>query len=313
MPDGVAALRQLGVTLPALQGAPFRGIRFIAGGLSAEAPFRSGLGRGMQRPQLHRLLAERAAALGATMRWQSLVQPLAANVVAIHGDSVRCRWIVGADGLHSALRQRLGIDPRWQGSRRLGVRQHFRCKLWTDLVEVHWHQAGQAYVTPVANDMVCVALIGARGALSFATVAEYFPALAQRLSGAEAVDTPRGGASLTTTWQQVQLDNFALVGDASGSVDAVTGEGMALGFRQALALASALAAGELRHYQVAHRQLMRKPVAMARLLLLMARQPQLRHGAVRLLAAQPWMFERLLALHVGTTPAPVQPSAVAAE
>lgn len=302
MPDGVTALRELGVIVPATQGAPFGGIRFVDGSVSAQAPFRGGLGRGLQRPQLHRLLVDRAQALGVDACWQSHVQVLASNVVAIDGYSVRCRWIVGADGMQSALRRSLAIESRWQNTRRIGLRQHFRLTPWTDLVEVHWHQAGQAYVTPVAQDLVCVALIGASGALDFARMAECFPALAKRLHEAQAVDAPRGSHSASKTWRHVTLDNFALVGDASGAVDAITGEGMALGFRQALALAAALAAGNLRLYERAHRRLMRKPIAMARLLLLMGRHGALRRGVMHILAAQPRLFEELLALHVGHHP-----------
>jgi 2-polyprenyl-6-methoxyphenol hydroxylase-like FAD-dependent oxidoreductase len=303
MPDGVAALRQLGVNFPASQGAPFRGIRFVEDRLSAQALFRHGPGHGLQRPQLHRLLVERAQALGITLRWQSHVQVLASNVVAIDGYSVRCRWIVGADGMHSPLRRSLAIEPRWHAATRIGLRQHYRLVPWTDLVEVHWHRLGQAYVTPVAPDRICVAVIGAAGALDMASLAECFPTLAQRLRGAPAADAPRGSPSTSTTWHHVTSDNFALVGDASGAVDAVTGEGMALGFRQALALTSALAAGDLRQYERVHRQLMRKPLAMARLLLLMGRHAALRRGVLHVLAAQPRVFEKLLALHVGHHPA----------
>jgi flavin-dependent dehydrogenase len=60
-----------------------------------------------------------------------------------------------------------------------------------------------------------------------------------------------------------------LAGDASGSVDAITGEGLGLSFRQALALADALEAGELQGYQTAQNRLGRRPRVMARLLLLL--------------------------------------------
>jgi flavin-dependent dehydrogenase len=47
----------------------------------------------------------------------------------------------------------------------------------------------------------------------------------------------------------------ALVGDASGSVDAITGEGLCLLFQQAVALAAALEAGDLALYQAEHRRI----------------------------------------------------------
>ncbi|MGH9710929.1 MAG: FAD-dependent oxidoreductase, partial [Candidatus Acidiferrales bacterium] len=39
MPDGLAVLRELGVTIGPGQGFPFRGIRFVEGNLRAQADF----------------------------------------------------------------------------------------------------------------------------------------------------------------------------------------------------------------------------------------------------------------------------------
>src|SRR5665648_584872 len=55
--------------------------------------------------------------------------------------------------------------PRWRrcrrpGRRRFGLRRHYRVAPWTDLVEVHWARSAEAYVTPVAPDLVGVALLG---------------------------------------------------------------------------------------------------------------------------------------------------------
>jgi menaquinone-9 beta-reductase len=91
----------------------------------------------------------------------------------------------------------------------------------------------------------------------------------------------------------------ALVGDASGSVDAITGEGLALAFRQARFLATSLTADDLRTYDAVHRQIGRRPWLMARLLLLMDGNDGLRRGALRTLAACPRIFGSLLAFHVG--------------
>jgi len=61
------------------------------------------------------------------------------------------------------------------------------------------------------------------------------------------------GAKQCGTWRRDGLTqiapclrgNVALAGDASGSVDAITGEGLCLSFRHALALADALSKGKL--------------------------------------------------------------------
>src|SRR5207253_1938867 len=98
--------------------------------------------------------------------------------------------------------------------------------------------------------------------------------------------------------------NIALIGDASGSVDAVTGEGMALCFRQAASLSTALRANDLALYQRAHRRIQRLPSRMSRTLLLMDRSPVLRDSVLRTFQRNPWLFERLLQIHIGQSPIP---------
>jgi flavin-dependent dehydrogenase len=82
-------------------------------------------------------------------------------------------------------------------------------------------------------------------------------------------------------------------------VDAITGEGMALAFRQALALASALAAGDLSSYAAAHGKINSLPEFMSRSMLLMDRSRWLRSRSLRALSRQPRLFARMLAVHVG--------------
>jgi menaquinone-9 beta-reductase len=100
---------------------------------------------------------------------------------------------------------------------------------------------------------------------------------------------------------RVYRGNVALIGDASGSVDAITGEGLSLSFRQATALADALAANNLVLYQTVHRRLFRRPRLMGQLLLLLDRRNGLRERTMRALEAAPQLFERMLAYHVGET------------
>jgi hypothetical protein len=86
----------------------------------------------------------------------------------------------------------------------------------------------------------------------------------------------------------------ALVGDAAGYVDAVTGEGLALAFAEALALGPALAAGDLAAYARASARLRRIPEAITRLVLALSRRPAPRRRAIAALAADPAFFGRLL-------------------
>jgi flavin-dependent dehydrogenase len=91
----------------------------------------------------------------------------------------------------------------------------------------------------------------------------------------------------------------ALVGDASGSVDAITGEGLCVLFQQAVALAGALEAGDLALYQAEHRRIGKRPEFMAALMLMLDRRGRLRRRAMRAFEGHPGLFANMLAMHVG--------------
>ena len=91
-----------------------------------------------------------------------------------------------------------------------------------------------------------------------------------------------------------------LVGDAAGYLDAISGEGLTLGFRCAEALAEVLAAGQpLAAYERAYRERSATIWHMTRLLLLVAALPRLRRRVIRTLAARPDLFDRFLAITAG--------------
>src|ERR1700730_9817028 len=52
MPDGRAALENLGITIPPENSHPFRGICFVSEGVSVSASFPQGSGRGVSRTGL---------------------------------------------------------------------------------------------------------------------------------------------------------------------------------------------------------------------------------------------------------------------
>jgi flavin-dependent dehydrogenase len=144
-----------------------------------------------------------------------------------------------------------------------------------------------------------VALVGKRD-IRVSDLADLFPVLAGHLGRAEPDGPTSGAISMSTKLRSVVSSRIALVGDASGSVDAVTGEGLALAFRQANCLSTALAAGDLQSYDTRHRRMARMPLLMARILLVLDGDDRLRRMVFRSLAAHPRIFSGLLAIHVGT-------------
>jgi flavin-dependent dehydrogenase len=142
-------------------------------------------------------------------------------------------------------------------------------------------------------------LISHRYETKFDSLKPQFPKLAARVKCATLANTERGAVTRTRKLPGVYRGRVALIGDASGSVDAITGEGLSLGFRQALALADALEANDLSRYQAAHRRLARRPTLMARLMLFLAGHDSLRERTLRAFTSDPRIFARLLAVHVG--------------
>ena len=303
MPDAWAALTKLGITIPAEESHAFRGIKFAedgwsGDGRSAEANFPEGSGIGVRRTVLHRLMIARADVVGVSLLWQTPVTALHPEGVRIRGEFIRSRWVIGADGRGSRVRSWAGLDHGRQ-RRRFAFRQHYRVPPWNDCMEVHWGRSCQIYVTPVSGDEICIAVASREPQMRLDRALAEFPEIAWRLHGAACSSNERGAISSTCELRNVHRGHVALVGDASGTVDCITGEGLGLAFRQADLLADCLAQGDLPAYQRGHSALARRPALMARLLLALDAKSSLRKRAMRAFAANPNLFRRMVAMHVG--------------
>ncbi|MGH9396649.1 MAG: NAD(P)/FAD-dependent oxidoreductase [Terriglobia bacterium] len=303
MPGGVRALGQLGIVVGSTDSFPFRGIRFIGCGVSSEAAFPEGHGSGVRRTTLHRALLARAREVGVSVLWGTRVQTDLGKRVSVNGQPAQYDWLIGADGQGSKVRRWAGLEAGRGSSRRFGFRRHFQAKPWADCVEVYWGERSQLFITPVGAKEVCVAVLSRHPHPRLAGALPSFPEVASRLKNAPPTSMERGAICANHTFRAVARNRVALVGDASGSVDAITGDGISLAFQQAIALAAAMERGDLTLYQAAHRSILRTPALMARLMVKLDRYAWLRRRALRGLASEPGLFAGLFAVHVGASPA----------
>ncbi|HPC81787.1 MAG TPA: NAD(P)/FAD-dependent oxidoreductase [Thermoanaerobaculaceae bacterium] len=303
MPAGRDELDGLGVKLDPVWTAPFAGIRYCEEDDAADGRFPCGCGLGVRRTALHAALAARAEALGVDVRWGVGARGLSERGVETERGVVRAAYVVGADGRASAVRRWAGLEHRPGARGRAGVRRHYTIEPWSEFVEVYWAAGAEAYVTPVGPQQVGVAILWSGGASTFDALLPRFPGLQARLSGAPVASRDMGGAGFGAVPRTVATHRVALVGDAAGSVDPITGVGVTLALRQARALVAALVAGRPRAYVAAHRRIMRPSRVLACLLLLLTRHHRLRRGAIRALEADPGIFGRLVGLNAGQLPA----------
>lgn len=300
MPDGLAALAQLGVTLPPDSAHPFQGIRFLDGDVQVEANFPCGAGLGARRLVLHKALTARAEALGVNFRWGTPVRGLTlTGVELLHGENLAGRWIIGADGHTSMVRRWAGLDAVHHESRRYAFRRHYALAPWTTHMEIHWGPRCQAYITPVSSAEVCVVVMSHDPHLRLDAALTHFPRLQEKLRAVPISSHERGALTIVRRLRRLATDRVVLIGDASGSVDAITGDGLCLAFSQAVQLAEAFAANNLAHYEQQHRSLLLRPELMGRFMLLMDPYPKLRLRALRAMSSRPDIFASMLAMHVG--------------
>jgi flavin-dependent dehydrogenase len=281
LPGALRALNQLGISVQPSDGYPLSGIDFLNEHCAARALFPGRHAIGVRRVRLHQLMIERANSLSIPLFWGKPATRGNGSSIQHGAEIIHYRWLIIADGQTSPLRKRFGLDAATHIGVRYASRQHFAISPWSTQIEVHWGPRGQIYITPVANDEICVAFLTSTPSLTLNSALADFPALSA-LSTARPSSRLRGAITTTRMLRRVHTNSAALIGDASGSCDAITGEGLAASFRQALALADAIAAGDLAEYQRA-----------------MDRMPTLQHRALAVLSANPGLFEKFLDVHLG--------------
>jgi flavin-dependent dehydrogenase len=244
MPAGVAVLQRWGLDA-LVGGCPFYGVRFYFGqGSTTRTGYKTfrfqSAGLGQRRIVLDQALISCAAATPGVrvhtgVRVDGLITERGTvKGLRVTGQEYRAPLVVAADGAHSIIRKQLGLDDRVKRER-LGVRAHFRladAKAQAPWVEVFIGNKIEVYATPLPNREISVALLAKVGTFRGNTTAEFlslcrsFPALADRLEGAQQITRLMGAMPISGNTRHGATPGAVLLGDAAGYADPVTGTGM---------------------------------------------------------------------------------------
>jgi flavin-dependent dehydrogenase len=252
MPHAVAQLDRLGVSV---KGKAFHGISYLDDTRRVTAPFRSGAGRGVRRTALHATLLEAAKNAGVRIV-HGEVGEVSQDANSVRCGDFRARYLAAADGLHSPIRASLGLALPPGGRRRWGIRRHIQITPWSDTVEVYWSADAEAYVTPVADDCVGIAVLTS-GRGGFEHHLDAFPALKDRVD-AYPHGPDRAAGPLRQKVKSRTAGRVLLVGDAAGYVDALTGEGLGISFSAAELLVDCVVADRPADYDRQWRAMSRR-------------------------------------------------------
>jgi menaquinone-9 beta-reductase len=296
MPGALAMLVALGLDP---DGRPLRGVSYRQGKHAVDHLFPGQPGRGVRRTTLHTLLS-------ATARTDTVaLEPHAVSSIDQHGETVTLTttqgdrhtldWVVACDGLHSPTARRLGLTKTPSGkktNRRFGLRQHFHLAPWSEMIEVHYTKNTEIYITPVADNEVGVAILGTKG-LNLDRALQAVPELGQRLLLSTPSSPLLGAGPFPQKTTRRTAGRVFLVGDSSGYVDAITGEGLRVGFEQAACAVSAITDENPQAYEKAWKQATRNFRVLTRGLTAAATSP-LRPAIVPLAKTLPGLFGHIV-------------------
>jgi menaquinone-9 beta-reductase len=322
-PAGVDVLEDLGV-LEAVKGYSRRldRIRFNLGQQSVEAPIGSESRPvlGVQRLALDKAISESARAAGVQVITGLTARELVRDSngrwqLRTDEGIVEAKVIVGADGLNSGLRHQAGLNTSVRASR-YGVSAHLRLREPVPpVIDIRFHDGWETYLTPVAADVVNIALLARRPAMrrltgdlcaGYLSLLEDDPAI---VGGYELLDQPRATGPFPVACQQVWQRNLVLVGDAAGFFDGISGEGMSVALISARHCAEAVEAylatareTAFLHYDRIRCALVRNSTLLARVSLAVSERRWTSALAMRNLRRRPETFAKLIAINAGELP-----------
>ena len=221
---------------------------------------------------------------------------------------------MGADGLRSRIARGMGWIEERSGSDRYAIVARFRGAEGRAEAEVHIVGRDYFAACPIDGGLFTANLVVDGGDVPKGAQAlhELFesrlaqaPGLAERLAGATLAEPLAACGPLRFATRRCTGPGVALVGDACGFVDPLTGEGLFFAMEGARLLAAALQralaepareAAELRRYERSRRHDFGPRYALAKLLQRGLRRPGVPERVVRVLGSFPALGDLLLGL-----------------
>jgi flavin-dependent dehydrogenase len=299
MPSAVTQLQEMGV-FPEYSH-DFLGIRYIEqNGQHADGYFSQGPGKGVRRLALHKALLDRLTQLEIPL-FNKAVSNIEEHDNYVQVEHVKCKYVVAADGLHSPIRKQLQLQLPPKRRIRLGIRRHYKVKPWSDFVEVYWSEQAEAYVTPVSDDQVGVAILfykdhAPTGSDKYEQLLKLFPRLNEHLGESPPSSHIRGAGPFEQRVSKGRKGRFFLVGDAAGYLDPLTGEGIKLGLDGAKAVVNCIVENKPKSYISAHKKILRKYWLMTDGLLRLRQIPFLRKLMIPFLRKTPKVFSIIISI-----------------
>ncbi len=227
---------------------------------------------------------------------------------------LRATWTIGADGLRSRVARELGVHRQVPWLDKIALTTRYFGVEWGSSAEVHFIDGGFFACTSVENGLVSLNLIMDRDRYVGADQRrEGFldaqlaltPELGERLARGTRVDPVRGVGPLSADTTQQTFDGAALVGDACGYVDPITGEGIFFALKGAEMLAASAGAAlharrtdrkALKDYMRGRRREIGPRAAFGKLLQRGLRHPRIVRGALSLLEDRPELVDVLVSV-----------------
>lgn len=228
--------------------------------------------------------------------------------------SLRARFTIAADGVHSRVARELSLQEPIRWLDRLALVGRFQGVAEKPGAEVHFVPGGYFAATTVDDGSFHLNLLTDRSALrgrdgdvdSFVQQhIESAPALAQRLAGAQRLEPWRGIGPLAFRTRRQAVPGAALVGDACGYVDPLTGEGIFFALHGSRSLADAIeqsaadpkaTEGAMRAYEARRRAEIGPRMALAAIIQRGMRHPRLVRWVIGALAQKPRLCDLLVNL-----------------